>query len=162
MSRCPLSISPSIPCITRLCRSAGQAATGARRGRNADPCSAGLFFARYEDLAIDAETAGSRLKNLHKRFPGRIRRLLHRLEHDVGHALDHCGLLLEREHVGGNVAVPPAVRRNWRPEAVSASAVETPAAALAAAAAVPKNSPAVQSGETLPADCRSLFGRFCP
>src|ERR1700731_3623716 len=103
MSRCPLSISPSIPCITRLRRQSGQAAGGQERAPWFAARGGTLLGARYEPLTVDAEAAVSRLKDLHKRMPCRIRRLLRRLENDVGNALDHGGLLLQREQVGGKM-----------------------------------------------------------
>src|SRR5258706_15061472 len=97
MSRCPLSISPSMPWITRLMRPKGQAGG---RDRFCARGSDKLLAARHEDLTVDAKSSFSRFDDLHEGYMGRTRRQLHRVENDVGHALYHGRLLLKREHTG--------------------------------------------------------------
>src|SRR5215472_8796729 len=62
-----------------------------------------LFLGRYEDLAVDAETAVSRFDDLDEESVRRVRRLLHCLEYHVTDALYHCASLFEREHAGRNI-----------------------------------------------------------
>ena len=67
MSRCPLSISPSIPWITRLWRRSGQAARPRIQSRAAREFALGkpnLFAARHENLPVDAESALGRFEDL--------------------------------------------------------------------------------------------------
>src|SRR6266571_6853454 len=114
MSRCPFSISPSIPRNTMLSYGRGQdAKCNAPSASTATQCApsspaprsrrVGKLFARYEDLAIDAEAALGRFENLYEKPFRRVRRLLRRTEHHVGNALDQGAPLFEREHAGGDL-----------------------------------------------------------
>src|SRR5258705_4837502 len=109
MSRCCLSIWPSIPRITMLSRLGGQ---GANREVSSTltigraPTGRSVIrrlFARHEDLAVDAEAALGGFEDLNKKSLRRVGRLLHRAEHHVGNSLYHGAALLEREHARGDM-----------------------------------------------------------
>src|SRR5262249_56016924 len=95
MSRCPLSISPSIPRTTMLSGFEGQA-----RNARCGPCALVMkceaaivknlgvrkLFAGYEDLTVDTEAALGRFDNLHKKSLSRIGRLLRSPSHNLPNA----------------------------------------------------------------------------
>src|SRR6516165_5730302 len=86
MSRCPLSISPSIPRDTTVPRVAGQATVLPR-----------LLAARHENLTTETPAALRGLEDLDPELVGMVRRQFGGFDEDLGDSFDHRRLLLDAQ-----------------------------------------------------------------
>src|SRR6516225_4469018 len=93
MSRCPLSISPSIPRDAMVPRVAGQAAALPPQ----------LLAARHENLTAAAPAALRGLEDLDPELVGMVRRQFGGFDEDLGDTFDHRRLLLHAERARGEV-----------------------------------------------------------